>query len=224
MLRIVVALLALAGPVADAEVTILTADRIHTMNPARPTATAMAWDARAACWRWATRSRCARRFRRRVAFDATGMTVVPGLIDAHGHIMSLGLALMRADLVGAATKDEAIARLREFARTLPRGRVAPRPGLGPERLARKDRTRPPPTSTPRFRSARSGSSASTVTPAGPTARRCAPCIATSAASGNPTADESCAPTAVPRASSSTPRSRSSTPSCRRRTPRRAPKP
>src|SRR6185295_3674961 len=43
------------------------------------------------------------------------------LIDAHGHIMSLGLALMRADLVGASTKDEAIARLREFARTLPAG-------------------------------------------------------------------------------------------------------
>jgi predicted amidohydrolase YtcJ len=34
--------------------------------------------------------------------------------------LSLGFALMRADLVGAASKDEVIARLREFERTLPR--------------------------------------------------------------------------------------------------------
>jgi predicted amidohydrolase YtcJ len=35
--------------------------------------------------------------------------------------MSQGLALLRADLVGAATKEEAIARLRAFERTLPAG-------------------------------------------------------------------------------------------------------
>ena len=121
MLRIVVALLALAGPVADAEVTILTADRIHTMSPARPTATAIAWDARGRLLMVGNAQSLRQTFPEARILDATGMTVLPGLIDAHGHIMSLGLALMRADLVGASTKDEAIARLREFARTLPAG-------------------------------------------------------------------------------------------------------
>ncbi|HBK44876.1 MAG TPA: amidohydrolase, partial [Xanthomonadaceae bacterium] len=45
-------------------------------------------------------------------------TLVPGLIDAHGHVMGLGWALLQANLVGADSKDEALARLREFERTL----------------------------------------------------------------------------------------------------------
>ena len=32
--------------------------------------------------------------------DAGGRDVVPGLIDAHGHVMNLGFALLRANLVG----------------------------------------------------------------------------------------------------------------------------
>ncbi len=121
MRRIVVALLALAGPMASAEVTILTADRIHTMEPARPTATAMAWDANGRLLMVGNAHSLSQRFPEARRVEAAGMTVVPGLIDAHGHIMGLGLALMRADLVGASTRDEAIVRLREFERTLPPG-------------------------------------------------------------------------------------------------------
>ncbi|MBW8366295.1 MAG: amidohydrolase family protein [Arenimonas sp.] len=51
--------------------------------------------------------------------DAGGRHVVPGLIDAHGHVMNLGFALLRADLVDAKDKQEVIARLREFEKTLP---------------------------------------------------------------------------------------------------------
>ncbi len=51
--------------------------------------------------------------------DAGGRTVVPGLIDAHAHLMGLGTSLMEADLVGTRSTDEIVERLQAFARTLP---------------------------------------------------------------------------------------------------------
>ena len=53
--------------------------------------------------------------------DADGRTVVPGLIDAHAHLMGLGQSLLRADLVGTASKAEVVERLVAFAATLPEG-------------------------------------------------------------------------------------------------------
>ncbi len=51
--------------------------------------------------------------------DAGGRTVLPGLIDAHAHLMNLGHALLNADLAGADSKAEIVARLQAFARELP---------------------------------------------------------------------------------------------------------
>jgi predicted amidohydrolase YtcJ len=48
-----------------------------------------------------------------------GKTVLPGLIDAHGHLLNLGFALMSVDLVGADSKAEIVQRLQRFATTLP---------------------------------------------------------------------------------------------------------
>lgn len=53
--------------------------------------------------------------------DLGGAHVLPGLIDAHGHLAGLGSALLSADLVGASSKAEVIARLRAFAERLPDG-------------------------------------------------------------------------------------------------------
>lgn len=39
-------------------------------------------------------------------------TVIPGLIDAHGHLLGLGFALQRVDLVGARSIDEVVERTR----------------------------------------------------------------------------------------------------------------
>ena len=47
--------------------------------------------------------------------------VIPGLIDAHGHLMGLGESLMQADLVGTLGLDPIIERLRAKARELPDG-------------------------------------------------------------------------------------------------------
>ncbi|MEN9839005.1 MAG: hypothetical protein RL177_484, partial [Bacteroidota bacterium] len=51
--------------------------------------------------------------------DGGGLTLLPGLIDAHAHIMGLGSALMSVDLMGAATKQEALARIQAFAEANP---------------------------------------------------------------------------------------------------------
>jgi predicted amidohydrolase YtcJ len=39
--------------------------------------------------------------------------VLPGLIDAHGHLMGLGFSLMQADLVDTRSRSEVLARLRQ---------------------------------------------------------------------------------------------------------------
>lgn len=51
--------------------------------------------------------------------DAGGRTVVPGLIDAHVHLMGLAQSLIRADLVGTESKQDIINRLQDFADNLP---------------------------------------------------------------------------------------------------------
>ncbi|MBT8046998.1 MAG: amidohydrolase family protein [Xanthomonadales bacterium] len=56
---------------------------------------------------------------RRVDFG--GKTILPGLIDAHGHLYGLALSFTRANLTGTRDKDEVLARLRDFARDLPAG-------------------------------------------------------------------------------------------------------
>ena len=47
--------------------------------------------------------------------DGDGQTLIPGLIDAHGHVLSYGLSLLRVDLVGTGSEQEAVQRVVEFA-------------------------------------------------------------------------------------------------------------
>jgi predicted amidohydrolase YtcJ len=51
--------------------------------------------------------------------DGKGRTLMPGLIDAHGHVMGLGWALSEVDLVGTTTLDEGLARVRDWAKAHP---------------------------------------------------------------------------------------------------------
>lgn len=53
--------------------------------------------------------------------DAGGRTVVPGLIDAHAHLMGLAESLVQADLVGTESKQAVIERLRQNEKDLPDG-------------------------------------------------------------------------------------------------------
>ncbi|GJM13885.1 MAG: amidohydrolase [Pseudohongiella sp.] len=50
-----------------------------------------------------------------LTIDGEGQTLIPGLIDAHGHVLSYGLSLLRVDLVGTETEQEAVQRVVDFA-------------------------------------------------------------------------------------------------------------
>ncbi len=47
--------------------------------------------------------------------DAKGRTLMPGLIDAHGHVMELGRAALSVDLRGSKSLGEALDRVRAYA-------------------------------------------------------------------------------------------------------------
>jgi hypothetical protein len=51
--------------------------------------------------------------------DGRGRTLLPGLIDAHGHVMGLGLQAMQLDLSDSRTLQEALERIRAYAAANP---------------------------------------------------------------------------------------------------------
>lgn len=51
--------------------------------------------------------------------DLQGKTVLPGIIDAHGHMLGLGENLLQVDLREAASEQDAVARVVAFAETEP---------------------------------------------------------------------------------------------------------
>ncbi|RIB16636.1 amidohydrolase family-domain-containing protein [Gigaspora rosea] len=54
-----------------------------------------------------------------VPIDLQGRTVIPGLIDAHAHLMQLGDALTSVNLVGAKSTEEVIQRIHEYIKVHP---------------------------------------------------------------------------------------------------------
>jgi predicted amidohydrolase YtcJ len=53
--------------------------------------------------------------------DLKGRAVIPGLTDAHGHVSSLGFALLRVDAVGTRSAAEVAALVRHAATKVPAG-------------------------------------------------------------------------------------------------------
>ncbi|EQB10020.1 metal-dependent hydrolase [Sphingobium quisquiliarum P25] len=51
--------------------------------------------------------------------DGGGRTLIPGLIDAHGHVMGLGLSFITLDLSGTRSLSEAQAKIRAYAAANP---------------------------------------------------------------------------------------------------------
>lgn len=112
-----------AVPEPDPNADTLIIGRVYSVAGGKP-ATGLAFDASgrviavgdAPALREQLRSRD--RGLREIVVDGT---VLPGLIDAHGHLMGLGLSLMQADLIGTREPAEVYARLREKQRALPKG-------------------------------------------------------------------------------------------------------
>ena len=53
--------------------------------------------------------------------DAEGATVLPGLIESHGHVSSLGGLLEKVNLTGTQNEEEAVALVVERAKAVPEG-------------------------------------------------------------------------------------------------------
>jgi len=103
-----------------ADVTVVNAARIHTMDVAHPHVQAMAYDATGKLLALGDTDALLKAYPNAKRIDAGKATIVPGLIDAHGHVGGLGIAMMAADLVDTRDKAEIMARLREFAATIPK--------------------------------------------------------------------------------------------------------
>ncbi|HZO92598.1 MAG TPA: amidohydrolase [Candidatus Baltobacteraceae bacterium] len=107
---------AMRGDEAD---TIVLAATIHTADPRTPEAQALA--IRDGRFLHAGSRASVERFRgpsTRV-LDVRDAVVLPGLIDAHLHFLSVGLALHEVDLYHAPSYDDVVRRTATFARTLP---------------------------------------------------------------------------------------------------------
>lgn len=100
---------------------VLTNGRIYTVDNARPIVTALAVrggrilfigsDAEAkGLVRPSTR-----------VIDLHGLAVYPGLIDAHAHLLGLGVTLRRVNLAGSRSYDEVIARVKAWAKDIKPG-------------------------------------------------------------------------------------------------------
>ncbi|MDE2138620.1 MAG: amidohydrolase family protein, partial [Gammaproteobacteria bacterium] len=57
----------------------------------------------------------ARRYPQATRLDGRGRTLLPGLIDAHGHVLDLGMESTQIRLVGSASLAEAQQRIRAYA-------------------------------------------------------------------------------------------------------------
>jgi predicted amidohydrolase YtcJ len=71
--------------------------------------------------------------RTRYRFDGKGRTLIPGLIDAHGHVMELGLGALQLDLSDTRSLEEAQAKLAAYASAHPTPRWITGGGWNQER-------------------------------------------------------------------------------------------
>ncbi len=117
---LITAVVLAAAPLVQAT-TVLSNARIHTLDPQQPSATAMAWSEEGEILALGEASALLARYPGAQRIDAGGAVLVPGLIDAHAHLMGLAMALTGVDLVGARSKAEVVQRLQQFAAGLPAG-------------------------------------------------------------------------------------------------------
>ena len=110
----------LAPAVVGAQTTadlVLTNGRIHTVDNSRPLVSALAVRGGRIVFAGSDGEALALRGSATTVIDLGGKTVIPGIIDAHAHLLGLGNALRTVNLVGADSYEEVIRRVAERART-----------------------------------------------------------------------------------------------------------
>jgi hypothetical protein len=118
------AVLALAPAVLAAQSSadlVLTNGHIYTVDNARPVVTALAVRAGRVVFVGSDAEARALATPSTTVIDLHGATVVPGLTDAHAHLLGLGTTLQRVNLAGSTSYDEVIARVRAWAKNVQPG-------------------------------------------------------------------------------------------------------
>ena len=99
-----------------ADLVVLNA-RVYTADVNRPVAEAFAVRAGRIAFVGSSRGALALVGPRTERLDLAGRTVIPGMVDAHAHLLGLGQALRTVNLVGTRSYDEVIARVVERVKT-----------------------------------------------------------------------------------------------------------
>lgn len=115
------AAVALAQGTAPNADLIVTNARIYTADDTRPVVDAVAVAGGKVLFAGNTAGAMALKSATTRVVDLGGRTVIPGMIDAHGHVTGLGDALHIVDLTGTSTYDEVVARVAERAKKTPKG-------------------------------------------------------------------------------------------------------
>jgi len=97
---------------------IVTAGRIYTADAAHPRVQAIAVRGGRIIFAGSAAEVAALRGTGTRVLDVPGGTVIPGIVDAHAHLLNLGEALRTVDLTGTRSYDEVVARVAERARTV----------------------------------------------------------------------------------------------------------
>lgn len=96
-------------------------DAPYTKGTWRPDAAAVAIRGGKIVYVGSEKGALALRGKRTRVIDLDGATVIPGLVDSHTHFVELGAKLESVDLTDVATEAEAVARVAERAKTVPKG-------------------------------------------------------------------------------------------------------
>ncbi|MDP9200598.1 MAG: amidohydrolase [Gemmatimonadota bacterium] len=100
---------------------ILVSGRIYTVDNARPVASALAVRGGRVLFVGSdAEARVLANGSTRVV-DLRGATVVPGIVDAHAHLLGLGNTLRRVNLAGSASYDEVIERVKAWSKDVKPG-------------------------------------------------------------------------------------------------------
>src|SRR6266540_548246 len=111
-----VLLIALGLQQQPADLVVLNA-RVYTADVNRPVAEAFAVRGGRIAFVGSARGALTLAGPRTERLDLAGRTVIPGIVDAHAHLLGLGQALRTVDLVGTRSYEEVIARVAERATT-----------------------------------------------------------------------------------------------------------
>ena len=95
--------------------------RIYTVDDSRPVVSAMAVRDGRVAFSGSVREAMSLKGATTRVVDLKGRTIIPGMVDAHAHLLGLGQSLASVNLVGTRSYDDVIARVTARAKGVPAG-------------------------------------------------------------------------------------------------------